>query len=199
MPLFYFCQKPSWEKAAKIIRERLCAFCASFSFLFEINSINIKCHLICENGVASIILVIVYHWTCWANLSSDMTRKWMGVFFWERLIALKKLTCVEGTWINVFLNCNVKFSQYDKELNMFQCLLHLCSYSFLFFYHHLYHFSQIVIPTILYENEDIPINVCLTLLLITWRTYFLILQFSSVGLISLAPPLPTQTPTHTYI
>lgn len=30
------------------------------------------------------------------KLFPGMTRKWMGVFFWQRLIARKKMSCVEG-------------------------------------------------------------------------------------------------------
>lgn len=36
-----------------------------------------------------------------------MTLKWMDAFFWERLIALKKVNCVEGTsYINILLSWN---------------------------------------------------------------------------------------------
>lgn len=116
-------QKPSWEKAAKIMIER-----SSLLTVYCYCSININ--KLCTWPFTQFWKWSWYFlWYCsiqnltWKTLGLDMTRKLMGAFFWGRLIALKKLNCVEGTFLILSFCSSISMTICKYVLLWFRWLL----------------------------------------------------------------------------
>ena len=82
--VFSFCSETSMGKGGQNNERKVLHFPASFVSCTCNFSYNVLRHLTCDIDVVALFSLCATRNLTWTLVYSDMTRRWMGGFFWER-------------------------------------------------------------------------------------------------------------------